>query len=276
MHYNVRVIEYPNGDIQARGYSTLMHKEEEKSEEEKEMLQQIREERRRERKNPFDDSLCMEVVDFDDYEDIKLCNQYRSANRTKQAVFTYARSNVWKWFVTFTFSGTMVDRYNYDECSKAVRKWLNNCRRLAPDLQYLIVPEQHKDGAWHFHGLLNNTGKMVFKDSGKKSKGQVIYNMTAYKYGFTTATEVNDTSRVSKYIGKYITKSLSDKTAGKHRYFVSNNLQKPVSYLYFCESQNVADILAFMEKITNKKVAHVSQTKATDDTYTKVMYVELT
>ena len=273
MHYNLRVTKYPNGDIQARSYSTLMHKEDKT----KEQIQQENERKGRNgERNPFDGCLCKEIFDIEDYEARKLQNQYRNANRTKQAVFDYARSNKWEWFVTFTFSGEKVNRYVFDDCSKAVRKWLQNARRVAPDLKYLIVPEQHKDGAWHFHGLLSDTGDMIFKDSGKKSKGQAIYNMTAYRYGFTAATKVTDTSRVAKYIGKYITKSVADQTAGKHRYFVSNNLQKPVSYLFFFDSNDNGEILNYIEKITNKKVAYVSQTKATDDTYTKVMYVELT
>lgn len=78
-----------------------------------------------------------------------------SMRRSKKQIYYLARSNVWEWFVTLTLDGKKIDRYDFENASKKVRKWFENIkRRKAPDLYYLIVPEQHKDGAWHFHGLL--------------------------------------------------------------------------------------------------------------------------
>ena len=149
-------------------------------------------------------------------------------------------------FVTFTFSSEKTDRYDYDECSRLVRRWLNNQRRNAPDLQYLIVPEQHKDGAWHFHGLLSNTGNIKFIDSGKKDKqGNNIYNMAKWSNGFTTATAVTDVFKVSKYIGKYITKDLCELTKGKQRYFVSQNMPEPDEFTFFVDT-DVEDFSQFL------------------------------
>jgi len=51
-----------------------------------------------------------------------------SANRAKNTVYNYARGNMWDWFITLTFNQEKVDRYNYDECSKKLRKWLNNVK----------------------------------------------------------------------------------------------------------------------------------------------------
>ena len=81
-----------------------------------------------------------------------------STNRAKSMVYNYARANEWEYFITMTFDKVKIDRYNYDACSKAIRKWLNNIRNnYAPNLKYIIVPEQHllRNGdtqrAWHFH-----------------------------------------------------------------------------------------------------------------------------
>ena len=55
---------------------------------------------------------------------------------------------------------------------KKAHKWINNCKnRKARELLYLLVPEQHKDGAWHIHGLLCNTTGLTFTDSGKRYDG---------------------------------------------------------------------------------------------------------
>lgn len=245
MAFNFKIIEFPNGSIQIRKYSKPL------------MLGDKKDNTKS--NSPNDEQ-----------------NEWRSATRTKQMIYQYARCGIWEWFITLTLSNN-VDRYNYDECNKLVRQWLNNQKkRFAPDLKYLIVPEQHKDGAWHFHGLLANTGSMKFVDSGHKDKGDIIYNMTAYKYGFTTATKVKDVERVSNYIGKYITKSLCDQTKGKNRYFVSKNMPEPkVSYFFI--PPDMPEYENFIEKYckdNNKKVAHVSQTQA-KEIYTQTTYYEI-
>lgn len=70
------------------------------------------------------------------------------------------------------------------------------------------MPERHKDGACHFHGLLTNCDNLKMVDSGKFSKGKHIYNHEVkgskkiyninsrnWKYGFTTATKIEDTKK---------------------------------------------------------------------------------
>lgn len=141
-------------------------------------------------------------------------SEYTSFSRTVQVVYELARSNVWDWFLTFTFKPDLVDRYNYDACSKILKNWFIVQRRNFPGLKYIVVPEQHKDGAWHFHGLFSNCDGMCVP-SGKTINGEPIYNVGTYKWGFTTATKVCSNERVTKYISKYITKDLCKVTAGK-------------------------------------------------------------
>ena len=153
-------------------------------------------------------------------EDDNYRSQTVSQNRTINNIYEITRSNMWEYFITLTFNPQKIDRFNYDECSKALSGWLKNIKNnYAPDLKYILVPELHKDGAYHFHGLIANCGKMSFKDSGHKTKTkQIIYNIENYKLGFTTATKVTDTSKASNYITKYITKELCATTKGKKRF----------------------------------------------------------
>lgn len=146
-----------------------------------------------------------------------------SRNRSKQTIIEYARANDWEWFITLTFNPDKVNSFDYEECYKRVHKFFNNLKsRKAPDIKYLCVPEQHDSGRWHFHGLVSNIGDMEISESHIKG----IYNISGFSYGFTTATKVKDTKRVSTYICKYITKDMADLTIGRHRYIKSNNLNK--------------------------------------------------
>ena len=73
----------------------------------------------------------------------------------------------WDYFVTFTFNSDKVDRYNFSEVSKKLSKWIDNIKQKygCKDMGYIIVPEKHKDGAWHFHGLFKNCDNLNFIDS---------------------------------------------------------------------------------------------------------------
>ena len=150
-----------------------------------------------------------------------------------------ARSNVWEWFFTLTFNPSKVDSMDYDAVKKALSFWLNNARKRCPEMKYLLVPELHKSGRIHFHGLFANCASLGFVDSEHVTKdGQKIYNVGSYKLGFSTATRIVDNARCTKYISKYITKELCNITFGKKRYWASRNLDdvQPVEHILSFES----------------------------------------
>ena len=222
--------------------------------------------------NPFSGEVeTMTVIDdLKELQKREQENAYRSYRRTKNSIYDYSKQAMWKYFITLTFDGAKVDRYDFSECMKKARKWFNNQRnRKAPDLKYLVVPEQHKDGAWHIHGLLADTGDMTFTDSGHKTKGgETVYNLTGWRYGFSTATKVKDTYKCSGYICKYITKDLCEVTKGKHRYFVSNNINEVKEELFLVDTE---DVDAFIEELTDSLGANLTYEKTVDG-YKKVIY----
>lgn len=168
---------------------------------------------------------------------------YVSINRTIQKLYDYCNCNEWENFITLTFApDCKVDRFDFVDCSKTVRVWLNNQRRLNPDLKYCAVPEMHKNGAFHFHILTSNFSNIKIKSSGLCSMGKrnykindkllslgakEIFNLKGWRYGFSTMTYVADSQKAISYITKYISKELICTLPNKHRYFVSNNLQLP-------------------------------------------------
>lgn len=177
--------------------------------------------------NPFSGEM-EEVFNMNEQEFYK----YVAFKRSKNMIYKLAcNNNPWDYFVTFTFNGDKVDRYNFSEVSKKLSNWIDNIKRKynCKDMGYIIVPEKHKDGAWHFHGLLKNCDNLNFIDSGiKDNQGRTIYNISNYKFGFTTATKLSDIDKAVSYILKYISKDLfGDNLKGKKRYWRSKNLQMP-------------------------------------------------
>lgn len=161
-------------------------------------------------------------------EENPLHSFYVSYNRTKNKIYNYARDNVWEWFLTFTFDPKKVDSYNYDEVVECMSEYFRFIRRNKnTDIKYLVVPEKHKSGRYHLHGVFSNIDMSLwkFKFSGHTTKGGLpIYNINGFPYGFTTATQVQSTIRVSHYISKYITKDMFDSIKNKKRYWCTKNL----------------------------------------------------
>ena len=191
----------------------------------------------------------------------------RSRRRTINMIYDYSRSNSWEWFITLTLNPEKVNRYDYTDCVKKVSQWLKNMKKISPDMMYLVVPEQHKDGAWHFHGLFAHCDGMSFIDSGKQdSKGRTIWNVCKYRLGFSTATQISDLERASAYICKYISKELCLATMGRKRYWISRNLALPEVYEFYFES-------SFEERIAYEKEG-ASYVKNVESPYGNVCYIE--
>lgn len=151
----------------------------------------------------------------------------RSMRRAKAQLRRLALANDFSYFVTLTLDAKEVDRYDGAAIIKRFNSWASNMVQRA-GMQYIIVPEQHKDGAWHFHGLIDGRG-LEFADSGtirlpgsKKPRkprsraererwladgGKVVYNMPQWGLGYSTAMMLSGeypaaVAYVCKYIGK--------------------------------------------------------------------------
>lgn len=163
-----------------------------------------------------------------------------SIRRAKSRVFEYAMCNDFSFFCTLTFSPEKVsDRYDLDQCMKAFCKWLNNYNRNRTSVSYLLIPEAHKDGAWHIHGLISNipeahlrefqlTDILPAKIRQELMKGNQVFQWTAYdkKFGYCTLSPIRNKEAVCKYITKYITKELGEtlKELNAHLYYHSQGL----------------------------------------------------
>lgn len=304
--YDIKMTEYPNGDIEMKIYSAPIFEltEREKERRNKKRLESISRrvyETECDAENlaeyyetlgdnfiatSIDDNGFTSLITKDEY--MARCDEIRkrknardSYRRTLNAIHDLVRCEKWTMFYTLTFSPEVVDRTCFESCMKKASKWFNNLYRKAPNLKYMFVPELHADGvSWHIHGLVCNDVGVDYVDSGKRDKkGRVIYNVGNWKYGFSTATEISDTHKVSSYILKYITKDLCENSLGKKRYYHSRNIQQPIvstvcSVSDFDLSLDATRTIDFLDSfLTSFGVDDVSRIEDVSTVHCSVIYI---
>lgn len=166
-----------------------------------------------------------------------------SLSRTRSRILELALCNEFTFFCTFTQDEKKVgSRFDLATFRKDLAQFIRNQNRGREEkIQYLLIPERHKNGAWHFHGLF--LGLEIGKDLSEFTladriphrlrkclkSGQKVYNWSkiAKKFGFFTATEIKSHSAVSRYITKYVTKEVAIQglEEGRHLFFASQGLK---------------------------------------------------
>ncbi len=87
-------------------------------------------------------------------DDDKSESQRSSLSRSRRFVREISLCNNFTHFVTLTVNKEMCDRYDIDVCQEHLRHILKNYKKLYSDFKYILITEKHKDGAFHFHGLM--------------------------------------------------------------------------------------------------------------------------
>lgn len=161
-------------------------------------------------------------------------NVERSSRRAKKTVRDYVACNTFTHFVTLTFRK---EQSKEDKKRTAIlSNWLKYMKKKHGKFNYVIVPERHKDGSLHFHGVLDlkefelkagvnpKTGKLVNRH------GQQVYNIAAWEKsnGWGHAEIIRDQKKTANYMTKYIVKDFGT-TVSKHKkkYWCSKGLEKP-------------------------------------------------
>lgn len=153
-----------------------------------------------------------------------------SLSRTKALVRDLVLCNNFELFCTFTFDPSKVNSFNYRACWHKMSTWLHHqadrSREAGKEFKYLIIPEKHKSGRWHFHALISGYTSTLKRSGYKTNTLRPIYNITSFRSGFTTAVEIDSKEGVSNYVTKYITKDFIT-TFNQRRFFSSRNLIRP-------------------------------------------------
>ena len=149
----------------------------------------------------------------------------RSMRRARAQLRRLALSNSFGYFVTLTLDQAKIDRYDPAAVTKALSQWCSNMVKRH-GLRYVLVPEQHKDGAFHFHGFMSGDGLRVV-DSGVMWEGRPVYNLPQWTLGFTTAQQLyGEYSAAVGYCCKYIGKQQGQRPLGRW-YYSGGALAKP-------------------------------------------------
>jgi len=126
-----------------------------------------------------------------------------------------------------------------------LQAWLKYQREKYGKFDYLFIPELHKSGRIHFHGV---TGRLTpplvearYPKSKRliKKKGIQIYNAENWQNGYNTVSKIQNKEKSANYITKYITKELIEMPSAfnQARYFVSRGLKQPeISYAEVTDS----------------------------------------
>ena len=167
----------------------------------------------------------------------------QSVSRTKSTIFELAMCNEFTHFCTFTQDNNKVEnRFDLAQFRKDLSRYIRNQNRGRQNkIEYLLIPEQHKNGAWHMHGLIKGLTDADLREFSLKEKlpnkirsalkeGKKIYNWEkiAKKFGYFTASPIDSHIACSKYITKYITKDIVENNlkSGAHSYFASQGLKR--------------------------------------------------
>lgn len=181
----------------------------------------------------------------------------KSINRAKEMIFGYIMSNQFEYWATQTFNEKKVDRFNLDEIIRKYNMKLKNLkRRNYSNLQWLIVPEMHKNGAWHLHMFMSGIPQEKIVYSGydyfnkAKNFSRKVYNwIDTIDFGFNDYIYIADVEAIEKfrmalYVTKYITKDLVLNRFNKKMYWVSKDLKKPYVQNYLIKNINDFDFKA--------------------------------
>lgn len=199
---------------------------------------------------PFAPSPASPAVSEDAPEDIpedapeEYVRMRESISRLKSRLRELSLANRWVYFVTLTLAAEKIkgSPYSLKDAKKAVLRRLKKIREKFPEFRFILVPELHKSGRWHFHGFFYGLpwsellayrppakympkdapacpfGDYEFKKLPKSlrrqivdlaKKGRYVYYCAVFDrlVGYCTLTEIVDPVRAASYCTKYISKS---------------------------------------------------------------------
>ncbi len=161
-----------------------------------------------------------------DVNDSKLSN---NVTRARTRVFDLAICNDFEYFITLTINKEKLDRYELKEYIKKLGQFIRNYRRdYEADIQYLLIPEKHKDGAWHMHGLIKGIPREHLYIN---ENGYLDWENYKKRFGWCSIDKIKNKEAISKYITKYVRKSFDTDRGITEKesklYYCSRGLRRP-------------------------------------------------
>ena len=129
-----------------------------------------------------------------------------SLSRSKSKIFEYIYCNNFDYFVTLTIDPKRHDSMDLSGFFSKLSRFFRYYRsQYNANVQYVLIPERHEKGGWHFHGAV----KGIPKD-------KLIINKYDYldwpdygnRFGYISLGPIKSKARAASYITKYVTKTL--------------------------------------------------------------------
>lgn len=173
---------------------------------------------------------------FEPAQDVS-CETYKksaeSISRTKRVIYEYARCNKWDYFVTLTLDESKIDRNSIKEFQERFKKTIVSMNSQITGeewgrqkkVEYLLVPEHHKNGGFHFHGFMRGFHK---SDIRMNEHNHIEWKQYRDNFGFCNLQKIKNPQAVAKYATKYITKEAMETITekGANAYYHSQGLKR--------------------------------------------------
>lgn len=146
--------------------------------------------------------------------------------RAKSTVTELALCNNFEYFVTLTLDESKTNRYDLTAFIHDLGVWIGNFnKKYNAKLKYILIPEEHKKGGWHMHGLFSGVPPNALTIN---EHGYLDLPYYRRRFGFISLSKIKDKSRCARYITKYICKDFTARLfdLGGHLYYASHGLNR--------------------------------------------------
>lgn len=174
------------------------------------------------------------------------CNTNKLAcnlSRAKSAISAYCFNNSWEYFFTGTLDAAKQNREDFNVLTKKFPRFIRDTARKSEcKINYLIVPELHRDGSsWHCHGVLSGVPPDQLRLYGvddvpnslkhKFKEGKEVFYWRNYadKFGINSLEKIMPgeiTGRANYLCGKV--RDNSGVPLGRSSYYKSAGLKKTI------------------------------------------------
>jgi len=148
----------------------------------------------------------------------------KSLFRAKERIFRIVQGNIVQEYKPIFFTLTSADQEtDLRESNKKIKAFIRRLNDyLGYNLKYIVVPERHKSGAFHYHGVFFNVPYV----------NVVFFRHNIWKYGYVDLKIPRKIKSVARYLTKYFTKdTLTNLGKNDKSYFTSRNLVLPSTEL---------------------------------------------
>ena len=127
--------------------------------------------------------------------DTKLEN---NLSRAKSKVRELVLCNEFEYFVTLLLSPRKIKRTDLKLAITRINRIISDMNKMRADrVTYVLIPEKHKDGAWHFHGFIHGLTK---NDIRINQNNYPEWKQYADKLGFMNMSKIENKDRAKLFV----------------------------------------------------------------------------